>query len=990
LRRTADVELAKKELQMSQSVIDREPQVEGSHSTNVARPQTVWAGAVRGRSLILMPTLSMRQLLVALVLATTAPLLVLALVMYQQMVALERQAARDALMGHAEALVALVDNEIDTHLAVAATLATSPALQSGDMVAFHQQARQALEFIPGAWLSLCDPSGKFLMTTLDVGAPLSFPDKQEIGAKARATGKSQLSDIVTSAVVKRPHAFIEHLVFKAGAPLYTILLGLNPDRFHALLRERSLDSRIIGILDRQSKFVARIPDHDIRVGTPASEGWQAAIARAPRGFTENATLEGDLSLTAYAPTRDGWTVGIAVPMKLLDAPVRHVLWSMGLMGFGLTLVSLILGHGLGRRLNRVMTGLVAKTQKIGRGEIVAAKSFAVREASAISTALSAASHELANRQAALRESEKRLQLALEAARLGWWQYDPVRRFASWDARYKEIFGISDENNDFDAAFSSLHPDDVSVVQAAVECALDPVDPQPYAAEYRILWPDGSVRWVEAHGLATFDVLNGKRRATSLVGTVADITARKAAEHTLQAAHDTFRRLVENSPFGVYAIDADFRLMQVSAGAQKVFEHVRPLIGRNFAEVLRCIWPEPFASEAIGHFRHTLETGELYHAPSTVEHRRDIDEVESYDWKIERVIMPDGRFGVVCHFYDLSERQRHEAALREGEERLRLASEAAGFGVHDFNVARQESTWSSGMHRILGTVRSGPVSMAVWLATVHPDDRVRVRAEMEAFQRRLGHYEIECRIVRPDGAVRWVLDRGEATGPRDADTGKVTRVMGTLMDITQQKAREERVQLLIREVNHRSKNMLAIVQAIARQTAASEPEHFVSRFSERIQALAANQDLLVRNEWRGVGIYDLVRAQLTPFADLMATRITVDGPDIQMSAAAAQAIGMVLHELATNAGKYGALSTSVGQVDLSWRLAPGRPESRFAISWSERDGPPVEPPTRKGFGNTVLLTMAKMSLLADVNIDYASTGVIWRLECPAQNVIECDV
>ena len=142
--------------------------------------------------------------------------------------------------------------------------------------------------------------------------------------------------------------------------------------------------------------------------------------------------------------------------------------------------------------------------------------------------------------------------------------------------------------------------------------------------------------------------------------------RARAVDALRAARDTFHHLVSQSPFGVYAVDADFRLVQVSAGAQRVFENVRPLLGRDFAEVLRTIWPEPFASEAIARFRATLETGEAYHAPSMVERRHDTAQVEAYDWKIERVMLPDGRFGVVCHFYDLSDRERDEAALRESE------------------------------------------------------------------------------------------------------------------------------------------------------------------------------------------------------------------------------------------------------------------------------------------------------------------------------------
>jgi two-component sensor histidine kinase len=113
------------------------------------------------------------------------------------------------------------------------------------------------------------------------------------------------------------------------------------------------------------------------------------------------------------------------------------------------------------------------------------------------------------------------------------------------------------------------------------------------------------------------------------------------------------------------------------------------------------------------------------------------------------------------------------------------------------------------------------------------------------------------------------------------------------DSIEQKAHEEQVQLLMRKVNHRAKNMLSMVQAVARQTAAREPEDFIGRFTERIQALAANQDLLVRNEWRGVYVEDLVRAQLAPFTDLVGPRIAVQGPRLRLTAAAAQAIGLAL-------------------------------------------------------------------------------------------------
>src|SRR5260221_7906630 len=178
-------------------------------------------------------------------------------------------------------------------------------------------------------------------------------------------------------------------------------------------------------------------------------------------------------------------------------------------------------------------------------------------------------------------------------------------------------------------------------------------------------------------------------------------------------------------------------------------------------------------------------------------------------------------------------------------------------------------------------------------------------------------------------------------------------------------------------------MLSVVDSIAHQTATRSPEDFIERFSERIQALSANQDLLVRNEWNGVEIADLARAQLALFADLIGSRIAVHGPRLRLKAASAQAIGLALHELATNAGKYGALSTDTGCVDVRW----GTDGDTFTMSWTERDGPPVSAPKRRGFGTIVMEAMTERSVDGKVDLDYAPSGVTWRLTCPAANALE---
>jgi len=183
-------------------------------------------------------------------------------------------------------------------------------------------------------------------------------------------------------------------------------------------------------------------------------------------------------------------------------------------------------------------------------------------------------------------------------------------------------------------------------------------------------------------------------------------------------------------------------------------------------------------------------------------------------------------------------------------------------------------------------------------------------------------------------------------------------------------------------------MLSVVLAIARQTASATPGEFIERFSERIQALAASQDLLVQNKWKGVDLNELVQSQLAHFRDLIGTRIELQGPPLFVSASAAQAIGMALHELATNGGKYGALANGDGRVEIEWSLErTNAVETAFVMAWREQGAVPITPPSKRGFGSTVICDMAGMSLDAEVDLDFPPAGLTWWLRCPAENVLK---
>jgi PAS domain S-box-containing protein len=310
---------------------------------------------------------------------------------------------------------------------------------------------------------------------------------------------------------------------------------------------------------------------------------------------------------------------------------------------------------------------------------------------------------------------------------------------------------------------------------------------------------------------------------------------------------------------------------------------------------------------------------------------------------------------------VAERDRHERDLRISEQQLRRAAEAAQFGAYDYDVRANTIHWSPQLKHLLGAEDiAEPIRLDAALAFVHPGDRDRVQALLQTIMHRTQQfYELEFRIVRGDEQVRWMMDRGQAI--HDKSTSGSTRVVGILMDITERKQAEEQQHLMQRELTHRSKNMLAVVLAIANHTLRSSPDpaQFAAAFQGRIRGLAAAHDLLTHSHWRGADLAELVQVQLAPFLPAAAERrLKIEGPPVILSSGAATSFGLVLHELATNATKYGALSTSSGIVDLRWSVAcQAQGERLLHFAWRERGGAPAQPPTHKGFGSTLIETSA---------------------------------
>lgn len=240
------------------------------------------------------------------------------------------------------------------------------------------------------------------------------------------------------------------------------------------------------------------------------------------------------------------------------------------------------------------------------------------------------------------------------------------------------------------------------------------------------------------------------------------------------------------------------------------------------------------------------------------------------------------------------------------------------------------------------------------------------------------------VTRPTGAQERARHFDLRVEAVTNDSGSVAGIAGIMLDVTERKRQEEHIRFVMRELTHRSKNLLAVIQAMARQTAArtSNPKEFVGRFSARLQAIAASHDLLVAREWHGVGLHELVTAQISQAVDPTSGQVTVEGPVLVLKPEAAQSLGLALHELTTNAAKYGALSVPGGQVHVAWSHDG---DHSYQLSWREIGGPSIAAPERKGFGVMLLERTVGQSLDGQVSLEFAREGLCCRITLAASHV-----
>jgi PAS domain S-box-containing protein len=314
-------------------------------------------------------------------------------------------------------------------------------------------------------------------------------------------------------------------------------------------------------------------------------------------------------------------------------------------------------------------------------------------------------------------------------------------------------------------------------------------------------------------------------------------------------------------------------------------------------------------------------------------------------------------------------------------RLELALDAAGIGAYEWDVARDVFTVSPRLAEMTG-LPAGPApgrgGQAID-AFVHPDDLGELQARRATYYTAGGPFQNEFRIVRPDdGRIVWVRVNGTVV---KTPSGETACVSGVVQDVSERRREDEQRQHLMAELDHRVKNVLAAVQALAQQTAkrTTSLSAFLQTFGGRLKAMASANELLTAARWRGAAVDHLVAAELGALAP---GQPSWAGPELFLTPRAANALSLALHELATNAVKFGALSQESGHVEVRWH---GFPAGGFELVWTESGGPTVAPPARRGFGSTLLEQVTAREINGSAQVEYRPAGVSVRLRAGAQAV-----
>ena len=592
-------------------------------------------------------------------------------------------------------------------------------------------------------------------------------------------------------------------------------------------------------------------------------------------------------------------------------------------------------------------------------------------------------------QAALRESDSRHRLLVDSWAQAVWETDAngvvVTDSPSWRAYTGQTldewlgYGWLDAIHPEDRAYAERQWREAVAAQALVN------------AEFRLRALDGDWRWTNVRAAP---VLDEQRRIEKWAGMNIDIDARKRAEAAVRESEEKYRALFESMDEAYAVVEvlkdeagswSDFRFVEVNPA---FLEHTNmpPPMGKTATELLGT--PNPRWTELYG---QVLDTGRPLRVQET-------EPTLGLTFDLNIFALDRERNRVAVLFTNITERKQGETALRESEERLRereadlsRVQRIGGVGGMDIDVAGGLTSRRSPEYLRLHGLPADQAEETHddWLARVHPDDREQAdRAMFEALASGSSNYENQYRIIRPsDGETRWIHARADIE--RD-DDGKPTRIVGAHLDVTESKlaaealaASESHAQVLLAELQHRVRNTLAVVRSIARRTAerTKDSAEFMSHFEGRLNAFSRVQAVVTRSAAGSVSLRSLVEDELLAIAAREGEHLRIEGPQVCLKPRAAESMSLAIHELSTNAIKYGALATPNGRVSVSWNWLNGDGNDRLSFEWREAGLEARPSASREGFGHELLLRSLPYDLGAKTEIAFEQDGLRFAMTLP---------